>query len=114
VARRWWPLRARFSGPLAGACGARPSAPGRPRRRARGSPASALGTQIGFAIGGFAPTVAAGLAGGQLSGWVPVAIFTGVLCVISALAAASAEETFRTPMAELGRRRTADRSVPAT
>jgi hypothetical protein len=37
-----------------------------------------------------------------------------VLCVISALAAASATETFRTPMAELGRRRTADRSVPAT
>jgi MFS family permease len=67
---------------------------------------TALGTQIGFAIGGFAPTVAVGLAGGQLSGWLPVSVFTAVLCVIAALAAATARETYRTPMAELGRRPT--------
>jgi MFS family permease len=62
----------------------------------------ALGTQIGFAIGGFAPTVAAWLAGGQLSGWIAVSIFTAALCVVSAGAAYTAKETYRTPMAELG------------
>ena len=67
---------------------------------------TAIGTQIGFAIGGFAPTVAAGLAGGSTSGWVPVAVFTAVLCVLSALAAATARETYQTPMHELGRKRT--------
>lgn len=66
---------------------------------------TAIGTQIGFAIGGFAPTVAAGLAGGSTSGWVPVAVFTAVLCVLSALAAATARETYQTPMHELGRKR---------
>ena len=65
----------------------------------------ALGTQIGFAIGGFAPTVAAWLAGGELSGWFPVALFTAALCVVSAVAAATARETYRTPMAELGTKR---------
>jgi MFS family permease len=65
---------------------------------------TALGTQIGFAIGGFAPTVAAALAGGRLSGWLPVSLFTAALCVVAALAAATARETYRTPMAELGRR----------
>ncbi|MCO1653772.1 MFS transporter [Pseudonocardia humida] len=75
----------------------------------------ALGTQIGFAIGGFAPTIAASLAGGELSGWLPVAIFTAGLCVVSALAAASARETYRTPMAELGAKRpaSADEGVRA-
>jgi MFS family permease len=65
----------------------------------------ALGTQIGFAIGGFAPTVAAWLAGGELSGWLPVAIFTAALCLVSAGAAFTARETYRTPMAELGTKR---------
>ena len=33
----------------------------------------AIGTQIGFALGGLAPTVASAIAGDGLSGWVPVA-----------------------------------------
>ena len=73
----------------------------------------ALGTQVGFAIGGFAPTVAAALAGDQLAGWFPVAVFTAALCVVSALAAFTARETFRTPMAELGRKAARAESVRA-
>jgi MFS family permease len=62
----------------------------------------AIGTQIGFAIGGFAPTIATALAGGTPAGWWPVALFAGALCAVSALAAATARETYRVPMHELG------------
>ena len=64
----------------------------------------ALGTQIGFAIGGFAPSVAAWLAGGEITGWIAVSIFTAALCVVSAGSAFSARETYRTPMDDLGGR----------
>ena len=67
----------------------------------------AIGTQIGFAIGGFAPTIATALAGGSPDGWLPVAMFAAGLCVVSALSAATARETYRVPMAELGEKRPA-------
>jgi hypothetical protein len=62
----------------------------------------AIGTQLGFAIGGFAPTIATALAGAGTDGWWPVALFTAGLCVASAIAAATARETHRVPMHELG------------
>ncbi|MCE3551822.1 MHS family MFS transporter [Pseudonocardia sp. RS11V-5] len=62
----------------------------------------AIGTQIGFAIGGFSPTIAAAVAGPGASGWVPVAVLGGALCVVAALAALTARETFRVPTRELG------------
>lgn len=61
----------------------------------------ALGTQIGFAIGGFVPTIAAALAGDGPNGWVPVAVLGGVLCVVAAAAAATARETAHVPTADL-------------
>ena len=61
----------------------------------------AIGTQIGFAIGGFSPTIAAAVAGEGPSGWVPVAVLGAVLCVISAGAALSARETAHLSMREL-------------
>ena len=68
----------------------------------------AIGTQIGFAIAGFATTAAAGITGKHgwlgLKGTHGVAIFTAVLCAISAIAALSARETAHVPTAELGRR----------
>nr|WP_051580649.1 MFS transporter [Pseudonocardia acaciae] len=67
----------------------------------------AIGTQLGFAIGGFAPTVASVLAGPGAGGWVPVAIFTAALCLASALAAGTARETFRVPTHQLGAQRAA-------
>ena len=38
----------------------------------------AVGTQFGFALGGFAPSIAAILAGPKLANWVPVAVFGSV------------------------------------
>ncbi|MFG1927047.1 MFS transporter [Cryptosporangium sp. NPDC048952] len=63
----------------------------------------AIGTQIGFAIGGFAPTIGAAVAGDGRSGWVPVAVMLAVLCVLSAAATATARETAHVPTADLGR-----------
>ncbi|SDX84767.1 hypothetical protein SAMN05661080_01447 [Modestobacter sp. DSM 44400] len=36
----------------------------------------AIGTQIGFALGGFSPAIAAGIVGDGPSGWLPVAFLT--------------------------------------
>ncbi len=54
---------------------------------------TAVGTQIGFGLGGFAPTIAAGLAGDSAAGWVPVSVFGAVICLVAAAAAYSARET---------------------
>jgi MFS family permease len=67
----------------------------------------AIGTQIGFALGGFAPTISAALLGSGPGGWMPVAVFTSATALVAALSAATARETYRTPMAELGRRQAA-------
>ncbi|GAB3392387.1 MFS transporter [Amycolatopsis echigonensis] len=63
----------------------------------------AVGTQFGFALGGFAPSVAAALAGPKLANWMPVAALTTAACVVSALAVLTMRETYRTPLADLGR-----------
>jgi len=62
----------------------------------------AIGTQIGFALGGFAPTISAAILGPGAMGWVPVAAFVTTTSAIAALSAYSARETFRVPMQELG------------
>lgn len=64
----------------------------------------AVGTQIGFALGGFAPAIAAAVQGPGPNGWLPVAALTFAACLIAAIAAWTARETFRTPMEELGRK----------
>ena len=53
----------------------------------------AIGTQVGFAIGGFAPTAAAAIAGDGPDGWVPVAAYVLASSVIAAIAIATARET---------------------
>jgi MFS family permease len=62
----------------------------------------AVGTQIGYAIGGFAPTVAAAIDG---PGWVPVALLTVAGSVIAAAAALTAGETVRVPLRQLDDKR---------
>ncbi|MFC4537106.1 MFS transporter [Sphaerisporangium dianthi] len=68
----------------------------------------AIGTQIGFAIAGFAVASAAGIVSPDgwlgLHGWTGVGIFTAILCAISAVAVATARETHQVPTGELGRR----------
>ncbi|MEO6920671.1 MAG: MFS transporter [Collimonas sp.] len=63
----------------------------------------AIGTQIGFGLGGFAPTISAAIQGPGANGWMPVAIFVSITAVIAAISAATAKETYRTPMSELGK-----------
>jgi MFS family permease len=58
----------------------------------------AIGTQIGFAIGGFAPTAAAAIAGDGPSGWVPVAVYVLGSSVLAAIAVATARETAKLPL----------------
>jgi MFS family permease len=71
----------------------------------------AVGTQFGFAIGGFAPTIAALLAGPTLENWVPVAIFGCVAAVIASISALTMRETYQVHMNDLGKPRKAARST---
>ncbi len=73
----------------------------------------AIGTQIGFALGGFAPTISAAIMRPGPNGWVPVAIFTSLTGVVAAVSAATARETFRTPMHRLGHREPYASTAPA-
>ncbi|KAF3996371.1 MFS transporter [Glaciimonas immobilis] len=63
----------------------------------------AIGTQVGFALGGFAPTISAAILRPGVDGWIPVAIFVTTTSIISAISVLTARETFRTPMNALGK-----------
>ncbi len=63
----------------------------------------AIGTQIGFALAGFAPAIASAVQGTGPNAWVPVALLSFVVCVIASLAAWTARETHRVPMHDLGK-----------
>ncbi|MEV7867916.1 MFS transporter [Streptomyces sp. NPDC088124] len=67
----------------------------------------AIGTQIGFAVAGFAVSFAAQIAGPDGDDWVGVAVFTAAFCVLSSLAVVTGRETFKVPTTELGARRDA-------
>ena len=68
---------------------------------------TAIGTQIGFAIGGFAPTAAAAIEGDGPNGWVPVAAYVLVSSLIAAAAVATTKETFKVPLERARRSRRA-------
>nr|WP_296772311.1 MFS transporter [Rhodococcus sp. (in: high G+C Gram-positive bacteria)] len=74
---------------------------------------TAIGTQIGFAIAGFAPTIAGAIAGDGVGAWLPVAIVTAVFCVINITIVATSRETFRIPTAKLGTSEAIESPVPA-
>jgi MFS family permease len=61
----------------------------------------AIGTQIGYAIGGFAPTAAKAISGDGPGGWVPVAVYVLVSSLIAAAAVATAKETVNVPLVEI-------------
>jgi hypothetical protein len=63
----------------------------------------AVGTQLGFALAGFAPTICAALQGNDPGNWMPVAAFVSAAAGVAALTVATCRETCRTPMAELGK-----------
>lgn len=62
----------------------------------------AIGTQIGFAIAGFTPSIAAWIAGSNGDNWIGVAIFAAALCLLNVIAVATAKETHKTPTSQLG------------
>jgi len=64
----------------------------------------AIGTQFGFALAGFSPTIAVALAGDSANGWVAVSIFAVVICLISGISVALGRETNKTPMDDLGKK----------
>jgi len=61
----------------------------------------AIGTQIGFALGGFAPTLASAIAGPGRDGWVPVAAMTLGASVLAAAAILTARETYDKTLREI-------------
>jgi len=63
----------------------------------------AIGTQIGFLLAGFSPSIAVAITGGGQTMWWPVAVFALGCGAISAATAWTARETYRTPVLELGR-----------
>ncbi|MEX1659438.1 MFS transporter [Streptomyces pseudovenezuelae] len=72
----------------------------------------AIGTQIGFAVAGFAVTFAAQIAGPDGTDWSSVALFTGALCVPPVIAALTARETHKVPTEDLGSRTPREASRP--
>jgi MFS family permease len=63
---------------------------------------SALGTQVGYALAGFAPTIALALTGENFSNWFGLSLFVCGLCAAAFIAGLFSRETHRTPINELG------------
>ncbi|WP_432478264.1 MFS transporter [Nocardioides sp. GXQ0305] len=64
----------------------------------------AIGTQIGFMMAGFAPSIVTALGGVSEGGWVVTSLFTAVICAIAAVSALTARETKDVPTTALGLR----------
>lgn len=70
----------------------------------------ALGTQLGFALsGGLVPVVATLLAGDQQTNWFPPATFAAIVCVVVALVATTAKETYSATLEEIDELHTTDK-----
>ncbi|WPR64140.1 MFS transporter [Glutamicibacter protophormiae] len=62
----------------------------------------AIGTQLGFLMAGFAPSIVAALGGLQPGGWVQISLFTAAIALIASISALTARETYRVPTSQLG------------
>ncbi|WP_138444171.1 MFS transporter [Sinomonas susongensis] len=66
---------------------------------------AAISSQLGLIVTGFAPTIAAAVVRPGPGGWVPVAVFTAVCCVVSALVTLIwVRETYRIDTDDLGKK----------
>ncbi|GAA0320011.1 MFS transporter [Kineococcus aurantiacus] len=68
---------------------------------------TAVGTQIGFAVAGFAPSIAGAVAGDGIDAWRGTALVVAGFCLVNVVAVLSGRETHRVPTAELGEARRA-------
>lgn len=66
----------------------------------------AIGTQLGFLMAGFAPSIVTALGGVAEGGWVVISVFTAVIALIASASALTARETKDVRTAELGLVRT--------
>ncbi len=74
----------------------------------------AIGTQFGFALAGFSPTIAEALLGGDTANWYRVAIFTAAACLVSAIAVLTGPNgTHRLPTPAVGSSPRANQPVVA-
>lgn len=64
----------------------------------------AIGTQIGFMLAGFTPSIVTALGGVKEGGWVVTAGYTAVVCLVAVVAASTARETKDVRTADLGLR----------
>ncbi len=64
----------------------------------------AVGTQLGFLVAGFAPSIVTALGGVREGGWVVISVFTAVVVMISAGSALTARETKDVPTPLLGQK----------
>lgn len=62
----------------------------------------AIGTQIGFLLAGFAPSIVTALGGVQEGGWVVISVFTAAVAIVASISALTAKETKDVPTARLG------------
>lgn len=62
----------------------------------------AIGTQLGFLMAGFAPSIVAALGGLEANGWIQISLFTATISVVASISALTARETYRVPTKELG------------
>jgi MFS family permease len=61
----------------------------------------ALGTQLGFAMAGFTPTIITTFTSGH-DAWIGAALITAALCLVNIVAVSTGRETYRVPTADLG------------
>ncbi|MGR6900332.1 MFS transporter [Glutamicibacter sp. BSL13] len=64
----------------------------------------AIGTQLGFLMAGFAPSIVAAMGGLEPGGWVQISLFTAAVALVASISALTARETFRVPTHQLGHR----------
>jgi MFS family permease len=62
----------------------------------------AIGTQVGFVLAGFMPSIVAALGGVTEGGWLNVGIITSIVCLVAAVSATTAKESHKTPTKLLG------------
>jgi hypothetical protein len=75
----------------------------------------AVGTQFGFGLAGFTPTIAAALAATGDTNWPKVAAFAVIACLISAVAVLTGpKKTHLVPTEDLGRPADARRRTVGT
>lgn len=63
---------------------------------------SAIGTQLGYAVAGFAPSIGYAILGAGPAGWIPVAIMGAAICSLAFVAAVTTRETYRDDIHDLG------------